>query len=355
MKVNHPDHSKGNWVISGDRIERGYPKKSITLKDNVKEIKVLYHSEAREAVTGRDGLPRAAAGAVLGFLIAGPVGTVLGAGAGASGAKAGQAGRSESCGVTITFANHQYLIGDVSMSELEQIREFLDHPAQAATDPVDRDASVVVLPAAVSKAKLDVYAALPEPIKDRAAKQKPFLISKLTEKFGDPPESRGIALFFRHLQVAMDCLNTIKWRHYDQEVESDQEIAEIVAIALSATSHQIRQLSSLSGSADEVLEFLIIYFAPLISEMEVQKAWLKPKPSSVIAKAGAFKIFKKCKSLDRQSEPAVELEPTRGESGDGEFNHKDAERRLTSLKDLLERGVISENEYKMARLKVLGI
>lgn len=355
MQVSHPEESKGSWSILGDRIERIYPKKSFSLTDNVKEIKVFHHSEAREAVAGRDGLPRAAAGAVLGFLIAGPVGTVLGAGAGASGASAGQAGRSESYSITLSFKNHQYLIGDVSPSELEQLRAFLDAPAQSAQQAVESATSVAASPAAVSKGKSDAYAALPEPIKGRATKQKPFPISKLTEKLGNPPETGGVTLFFRHLQVALDGLNTIKWRHYDRELEKDLEIAEGIVVATSAASHQIYQLSSLSGSAGEVLEFLVAYFAPLISEVDVRKAWSKPKPSSVIAKAGGLKIFKKCRSLDPEPEPSIEEEVAKGKSGDAEFDFAKIEQKLKVIKDLLERGVISEGEYGTSRLKILGI
>jgi hypothetical protein len=300
-------------------------------------------------------LPRAAAGAVLGFLIAGPLGTVVGAGAGASGAKAGQAGRSESYGITITFKNHQYLIGDVSPRELEQLRGFLAAPAQPAAHSVESTASVVALQVAPAKAKPYDYAALPEPVKGRSTKQKPFPVSKLTAKLGQPPETKGVTLFFRHLQVALDGLNTIKWRHYDQEVESDLEIAVIVEVALSATSHQVRQLSSMSGTADDLLELLITYLAPLISEVEVQKAWSKPKPSSVIAKAGALKIFKKCRSFDPKPMPQVGTDIINDKRDNTEFDGNEIEQKLNSLKALLDRGVISEDEHRAARLKALGI
>ncbi len=211
------------------------------------------------------------------------------------------------------------------------------------------------MPATAVKVKLDAYAALPEPIKGRSTKQKPFPISKLTKKFGKPPETEGINLFFRHLQVALDSINTIKWRHYDLEVESDLEMAEIVLVALSATSHQIRQLSSLSGAADEVVELLVAYFASLIPEDSVRKAWSKPKPSSVITKAGALKIFKKCQALDPEPDPPVEQGIAKVKSDDGEFNAGEVEQKLTSLKDMMERGVISDDEYRAARLKALGI
>ncbi|WP_324073429.1 MAG: hypothetical protein RSE14_10445 [Erythrobacter sp.] len=355
MKVSHPEESKGSWSISGDRIERSYPRKSINLADNVKEIKVRGHSEARDAVAGRDGLPRAAAGAVLGFLIAGPVGTVLGAGAGASGASAGQAGRSESYSVILTFKDFQFLLGDVTPFELEQLRGFLAPPAPLAAHTVESTGGSSAAPKVISNAKPDAYAALPEPIKGRSTKQKPFPISKLTKKLGKPLEAKSVDLFFRHLQVALDSVNTIKWRHYDLEVESDLEMAEIVSVALSATSHQIRQLSSLSGTADEVIELLVAYFAPLVSEDAVRKAWSKPKPSSVIAKAGALKIFKKCRSFDPLPETVSKPEAMKSPNGEASFDADEIERKLINLKSLLDRGVIGDDEYRAARMKTLGI
>lgn len=355
MHVRHPKESIGKWSVLDGRIERSYPRKAYVLTDNVRQIEVMRHNPAVSGVASRDGLPRAAAGAVLGFLIAGPIGTVLGAGAGASGASAGREGVSESYTITITFKNHQFLMGDVSVFELEQLREFLDVPTQLATHSVPSAASDLVLPVASSKAKPDAYAVLPEPIKGRATKQKQFPISKLTKKLGKPPETKGAALFFRHFEAALDSLNTTKWRHYDQEVESDLEIAEVVAVALSATSHQIRQLSSLSEAADDVLEFLIAYFATLISEVEVRKAWSKPKPSSVIAKAGALKIFKKCGSFDPQPGTVSEPQVAKAQNGEASLNADEIERKLRNLKCLWDRGAISDDEYRTARMKTLGI
>ncbi|OYU33211.1 MAG: hypothetical protein CFE35_21325 [Novosphingobium sp. PASSN1] len=211
------------------------------------------------------------------------------------------------------------------------------------------------MPAAATKAKSDAYAVLPEPIKGRSTKQRPFPIFKLTKNLGKPPEAKAIDLFFRHLQVALDSLNTIKWRHYDLEVESDLEMAEVVAVALSATSHQIRQLSSLSGTADEVVDALATYFSALIPEDGVRKAWAKSKPSSVVSKAGALKIFKKCRSFDPRPETVSEPEAAKSPNGQVTFDADEIEQKLTKLKSLLDRGVISDDEYRSARMKTLGI
>ena len=355
MEVRHPKESSGHWSVLNGKIERSYPRKAYDLTGNVRKIEVMRHNAAVSAVAGRDGLPRAAAGAVLGFLIAGPLGTVLGAGAGASGASAGREGAAESYTITITFKNHQFLLGDVSIFELEQLMEFLDVPAQSATDPAESVRSIASMSSNVSRAMPDAYAALPEPIKGRATKQKPFPISKLTTKLGNPPESQGITLFLRHLQAASDSFNTIKWRHYNQEMENDLEIAEVVAVALSATSHQIRQLSSLAATADEVVDALSAYFSALISEDGVRKAWSKPKPSSVISKTGALKILKKCRSFDPRPETVREPEAVKSPSGEASFDADEIEQKLTKLKSLLDRGVISDDEYRAARMKALGI
>lgn len=355
MIVSHPDESKGSWSILGDRIERVYPSKSINLPDNIKKIDVFYHSEAVNGVAGRDGLPRAAAGAVLGFLIAGPVGTVLGAGAGATGANAGRAAQPETYSITITFKNGQHLIGDVSLSELEQLRRFFDASLNSGGHALENAASKADLCSANSAGLSDLYEALPEPIKGRLSKQKPFPISKLTKKLGIAPDDRGVTLFFRHLQVALDSLNTIKWRHYNQEIHKDLEIAEVILVALSATSHQIHQLSSLSDTAEDVVELLVKYFTTLVPECDVRKAWSKPKPSSIIAKVPALKILKKCRSLDPEPGLSGEPEVATSQTGVAAFNTNEIEKRLLDLKDLLDRGLISEDEHRAARLKSLGI
>lgn len=352
MEVSGPKGFSGHWWILDGKIQCSYLEKSFDLIGNVREIKVYGHKAAVSAAAGRDGLPRAAAGAVLGFLIAGPVGTVLGAGAGASGADAGQRGRAESYSIFLKFKNYQYLIGEVSSTELEQLRSFLDVPAQPSIHSTESAVSATASPAT---AKPDAYAALPEPIKGRATKQKPFPISKLTKKLGRPPESQAISLFFRHLQVALDSLNTIKWRYYNQEVEGDLEITEIVAVALSATSQQIRQLTSLAKQADEVIDLLAAYFSALVPENEARKAWSKPKPSSVISKTGALKIFKKCRSFDTQPETVSNPEIANSQNDDALINVDEIERKLNNLKKLLGRGVISEDEYSLARMKILGI
>ena len=313
MKVTFPEESSGFWVIEGDKLKCIHPtREKITLKDSVLKVEVIAHSEALPALAGRDGLPRAAAGAVLGFLIAGPIGTLAGAGLGASGATRGVPARSESNAICITFKHYKYLIGDVTPFELEQLRGFLEMPFKSATDSVENPASKVDNSSSASKAKRDPYLTLPEPINGRTKKQKPFPISEIILRFGDAPESKGNLLFFRHLQVALDCLNTIKWRYYDLEIETDSEVFEAIKVALAAASYQISQISSLAESKDEVLESLIRYFDPKITAATVKKAWGNPKPSSVIGKTAALNIFKICRSFETRP-----LAPTRAISPNG--------------------------------------
>lgn len=87
----------------------------------------------------------------------------------------------------------------------------------------------------------------------------------------------------------------------------------------------------------------------------MRKAWAKPKPSSVISKAGALKIFKKCRSFDPRPEAVSEPEVVKPLSGEASFDADEIEQKLTKLKSLLDRGVISDDEYRAARMKTLGI
>lgn len=109
----------GRWSISSDELLRLYPKTSIPLKNNLNSIKVLSQNAAE---VGSSGLTRAAAGAILGFLVAGPVGTVLGAGAGAGGAKRAAL---ETYSIIVSFKTGEVFLGDITAFELEALRKYL--------------------------------------------------------------------------------------------------------------------------------------------------------------------------------------------------------------------------------------
>lgn len=122
----------GQFFIFEDCIQRAQPFKSYQLKHDILSMKIIGHEAAKgaiAAVPGKDGLSRAAAGAVLGFLVAGPVGTAVGASAGV-GAPKGEPARNateETFTLLVEFLkeNPKIQTATVSRDELAQLSPYL--------------------------------------------------------------------------------------------------------------------------------------------------------------------------------------------------------------------------------------
>ena len=123
MYVKYPEERAGHWHLREQTMSGAGT--SIRFQNKVESIEVRSRSGAQDA---ESKLGRAAAGAVLGFLIAGPAGTLLGAGSGASSAKSA---KSETFGVTVRFVGQGYIMGDVDQAELEKLRKNLVHDEKA--------------------------------------------------------------------------------------------------------------------------------------------------------------------------------------------------------------------------------
>lgn len=143
----------GQFFILGDAIQRANPFKSFRLKDDIRSIQIIGHESAKgaiAAVPGKDGLSRAAAGAVLGFLVAGPLGTVVGASAGA-GAPKGKAGRDateERFTLLVEFVNESPKVQTayVSRGELSQLAPYLSEPKKVEKKEIEFDLNLHVNP-----------------------------------------------------------------------------------------------------------------------------------------------------------------------------------------------------------------
>lgn len=127
MYVKFPKDRAGYWSLREQTMSTSG--KSIRFKNRVRSIEVTSRSAAKEADSK---LSSAAAGAILGFLVAGPLGTVIGAGSGAGSARAA---KSETFGVTIHFVDQGFLIGEVDEFELEKLRQNIvtEQGSQAAS------------------------------------------------------------------------------------------------------------------------------------------------------------------------------------------------------------------------------
>lgn len=122
----------GQFFVFGDCIQRAQPFKSYKLKHDILSMKIVGHKAAKSAIAavpGKDGLSRAAAGAVLGFLVAGPVGTAVGAsaGVGAPKGKPGQNAMEETFTLLVEFRteNPKIQTATVSRDELTQLSPYL--------------------------------------------------------------------------------------------------------------------------------------------------------------------------------------------------------------------------------------
>jgi hypothetical protein len=143
----------GQFFIFGECIQRAEPFKSFRLKGDIRSIQIIGHEAAKgaiAAVPGKDGLSRAAAGAVLGFLVAGPLGTVVGASAGAAAPK-GKAGRDateERFTLLVEFVNESPKIQTayVSRGELSQLAPYLSEPKKVEKKEIEFDVNLHVNP-----------------------------------------------------------------------------------------------------------------------------------------------------------------------------------------------------------------
>jgi hypothetical protein len=118
----------GLWTVGTGAI-RPFPKGSgIDLRNNLKSLEVLSHINVEE----NKGLGGAASGAVLGFLLAGPLGTVVGAAAGRGASK--KDGKEE-FRVRLTTVSGKSIVARVKPTELEELNRLLEETNSSKNDP----------------------------------------------------------------------------------------------------------------------------------------------------------------------------------------------------------------------------
>lgn len=92
--------------------------KPVELRGKIKSVEALAFDHDK----GKAGVGGAATGAIVGALIAGPLGLMAGS---LLGAKAGKRDASDSFQVHVTLVNKISFIATVSLSELEELRKFV--------------------------------------------------------------------------------------------------------------------------------------------------------------------------------------------------------------------------------------
>ncbi len=182
------------------------------------------------------GIKGAGAGAVLGFLVAGPIGTAVGAGLGSRSKKVGR----DNTTISIGFINGDYIVCDyVKTQDIGQLKSALainlsrpkkidkvESPKKLATEKIKKKkAKRIKAPSRdLSKHKL---------IKGRNPKRK--LNSKNQpplEVFGKISELNNDDLLHKNLLENLDGYHLFIWSYFDAEISSDEEVSEISARVL---------------------------------------------------------------------------------------------------------------------------
>jgi hypothetical protein len=215
---------------------------SIKLKNNLISVDIV----ADEQATG-GGVQGAAGGAVLGFLIAGPIGTVLGAGMGSK-----KKGRNNTT-LAITWAN-----GDVWVVDGVDTKEYAALRTAVATSKPKK----ITSNSSNKKTKKKIS------YKDKINIKKPKFPSNswnLTRKKGKTFKSTttlpdiaaiknlqnaegdpvAIKLFLKLCNKEIEKYNNWKWQYFDLKVETDKEV-NIVA------QHALKKLIVTSNEASKI-------------------------------------------------------------------------------------------------------
>lgn len=121
------------WSIWGGMMRHVEKGNAIRLRGRLKSLEILSHVND----AGSSGVGNAAAGAVLGFLLAGPVGTAIGAAAGRGSGK--KMAKDEFRVRIVTTAGHN-IVAKVLPNELVELQEMLED-ANAATG--DRSSTIL--------------------------------------------------------------------------------------------------------------------------------------------------------------------------------------------------------------------
>lgn len=215
---------------------------TIKLKNNLISVDIV----AEEQATG-GGVQGAAGGAVLGFLIAGPIGTVVGAGMGRK-----KKGRDNTT-LAISWAN-----GDVWVVDRVDTKEYAALRTAVATSKPKKIASNA------SNKKIKKKTSYKDKIKIKKPKF-PSNSWSLTRKKGKTPKSTtalpditaiknlqnvdgnpvAVKLFLKLFNEELEKYNNWKWQYFDVKVETDKEV-NIVA------QHALKKLIVTSNEASKI-------------------------------------------------------------------------------------------------------
>tara|TARA_B100000029_G_C17509429_1_gene935698 strand:+ start:182 stop:1534 length:1353 start_codon:yes stop_codon:yes gene_type:complete len=224
----------------------------VNIKDNLVSVDVV----AQEQATG-GGVQGAAGGAVLGFLIAGPLGTAIGAGMGSK--KKGQ----DNTTLAITWTNGDVWVVDrVDTKEYAALRTALatsKPKAISSSKPKKRAKKKDSLKDRISikkPKKLPEYAFLLKPSKGRKEKDKTKLpnIPHLEKILNLDASNSAKNLFNKNFQKQVENYNNWKWVYFDLKIETEKEINIIAQQVLKKLIVDSNKASTVKDNSKELEE-----------------------------------------------------------------------------------------------------
>ncbi|RDH82472.1 MAG: hypothetical protein DIZ80_09275 [endosymbiont of Galathealinum brachiosum] len=235
MKVVEGDIINDEWTLSpnGDSLILSDDRR-IMITNNVASVDILTEEKAR-------GLTGAAAGAVLGFLVAGPLGTAVGASMGAGG--------KNKILASVSLNSGELFIAEMTHSEFKTIKskyvsstqnkKLLQNSNGTLSSKKPTNKSKVI--SKNSKEGEDLYEKLPRVIKGRSKKTIDIPVLQLLESWQIEASKSGVfaekLLSYTHNNIQK--LNTFKWRHFDLLINTDKEQEECFYYALRKYSREL--------------------------------------------------------------------------------------------------------------------
>jgi len=221
----------------------------IELKDNIASLDVV-----SETSTTGGGVQGAAGGAVLGFLIAGPLGTVLGAGIGSK--------KKGADNITIAvkfFSGEQLVLRSLAPPLLNRLKDFHISSSFSKTNRLankpKKEREVKSKAKKKTASKISPPLSIPAIKKGRSKLEAKLptlpIIESWSKKSGD--DEKAYKVFFEILNNEVKEYNNFKWRYFDKYIESDNEIILLAQQLLQNLVQQSKRIKTLEKklSSDE--------------------------------------------------------------------------------------------------------
>jgi len=266
---------------------------SIELKDNIISVDVI----SQETATG-GGVQGAASGAVLGFLVLGPIGTVMGAGLGSQ--KKGK----DNTTLLIMFANGDRLVVDrVETEELAILKRLMVstklHQPQNISNSSAKSSSAEQLP------NLAVDLKIVEGRKPTDKTELPKLPFLSKWKAIEGCNKKAVKLFNIKINEELQKYNHFKWLYFDKKLESENELDLIAKKVLENLIVQSNQSKKSKGNEGELEKELKNLGNSLnVSATSLKETKKELSEASFLSKSG---INKKIKTIEGDIQSTISL------------------------------------------------